>query len=322
VLNFRTVRLGKAILVRLLFGVLSLIFISLVTFIADELAPGDAATVLAGEKAPPERVIQLRHEMGLDRPWPTRYVEYIGDMAQGDFGTSYYGTREPVSQILARTLPLTGKIALLAILLASAVGIFLGTIAALYQNRFGDRGILVISTLGVTLPNFVLAPILVYIFAIQLDQLPQTWDVVLVAPEIVYLILPIIILAARPMALLTRLTRASMIDTMQQEFIRTAVAKGVPRFRLVTKHALRNAILPVITAIGTSFGFLLTGSFVIERYFAIPGLGSTTIEAIQQGNMPVVQAGVFVTGALFIILNLFVDLILPLLDPRIRESQV
>lgn len=307
---------------RLLFGVLSLIFISLVTFIADELAPGDAATVLAGEKAPLARVEQLRHEMGLDRPWPVRYVEYVEHMAQGDFGRSYYGTREPVSSILARTLPLTVKIALMAIVLAAAIGIFLGTVAAIYQSRFGDRGILVLSTLGVTLPNFVLAPVLVYIFAIQLDQLPQTWDVNRVAPDIFYLILPIVILAARPMAMLTRLTRASMIDTLQQEFIRTAIAKGVPRMRLIVKHALRNAILPVITAIGTSFGFLLTGSFVIERYFAIPGLGSTTIEAIQQGNMPVVQAGVFVTGALFIVLNLGVDLILPLLDPRIRESQV
>ncbi|MEZ0326399.1 MAG: ABC transporter permease [Fimbriimonas sp.] len=315
-------RLGKAILLRLLFGALSLLFISLVTFVADELAPGDAATVIAGEKASLERVTQLRHEMGLDRPWPVRYVEYVANMAKGDFGRSYYGTTEPVSSILKRTFPMTAKIAFMAIALAAAIGIFLGTLAAVYQNRFADRGVLTVSTLGVTVPNFVLAPLLVYIFAIQLDQLPQTWDVVLVAPEIYYLILPVCILAARPMALLTRLTRASMIDTMQQEFIRTATAKGVPRMRLILKHALRNAILPVITAIGTSFGFLLTGSFVIERYFAIPGLGSTTIEAIQNGNMPVVQAGVFVTGALFILLNLVVDFILPILDPRIRESQI
>jgi peptide/nickel transport system permease protein len=316
------VRLGKAILLRLLFGALSLLFISLVTFIADELAPGDAATVIAGEKASIQRVQELRHEMGLDRAWPIRYVEYVGNMARGNFGSSYFGTREPVSSILARTLPMTAKIAFMAILLAAAIGIVLGTIAAVYQNKFGDRSVLTVSTLGVTVPNFVLAPLMVYIFAVQLDQLPQTWEVVLVAPEIYYLVLPVCILAARPMAMITRLTRASMIDTMQQEFIRTATAKGVPRGRLIIKHALRNAILPVITAIGTSFGFLLTGSFVIERYFAIPGLGSTTIEAILIGNMPVVQAGVFVTGALFIVLNLLVDVVLPMLDPRIRESQI
>ena len=124
------------------------------------------------------------------------------------------------------------------------------------------------------------------------------------------------------MALLTRLTRASMLETLNQEFIRTAVAKGVPSFRLIVRHALRNAILPVITAIGTSFGFLLTGSFVVERFFVLPGIGSRTIEAIQQGDMPVIQACVLLTGAMFIGLNLIVDLLLPILDPRIRESQV
>jgi ABC-type dipeptide/oligopeptide/nickel transport system permease component len=137
-----------------------------------------------------------------------------------------------------------------------------------------------------------------------------------------YYILPVAILAARPMAMLTRLTRASMVETLKQEFIRTAIAKGVPTGRLYFRHALRNAILPVITAIGTSFGFLLTGSFVVERAFTLPGLGSTTIEAIQRGDFPVVGACVLLTGFLFILINLLVDLILPLLDPRIRESQV
>ncbi|CAN5506125.1 ABC transporter permease [soil metagenome] len=315
-------RLGKAILLRLLFGVLSLVFISFVTFMADEISPGDAATVLAGEKASPAYVIDLRHKMGLDRPWPIRYVEYVGHISHGDFGNSYYGTKEPVSEILARTLPITLKIALLAIILASALGIFFGTVAAVFQNGFADWTMLSISTLGVTLPNFVLAPILVEIFAQQLNVLPDTWSTQMVAPEIYYLILPVVILSAQTCALLTRLTRASMIDTLQQEFIRTAVAKGVPRMRLILRHALRNAILPVITSIGVSFGVLLTGSFVVETYFTIPGIGSTTIEALQRGNMPVVQAGVFVTGGIFIVLNLVVDLLLPLLDPRIRGSQV
>jgi ABC-type dipeptide/oligopeptide/nickel transport system permease component len=153
-------------------------------------------------------------------------------------------------------------------------------------------------------------------------MLPITWSLDRIAPEYYYLILPVVILAARPMAQITRLTRAMMIDTMQQEFIRTAVAKGVPRGRLIFRHALRNSILPVITSIGTSFGFLLTGSFVIERYFVMPGLGSATIEAIQRGDMPVIQAGILVTGSMFIFLNLLVDILLPILDPRIRESQI
>jgi peptide/nickel transport system permease protein len=316
------VRLARAILLRLLFGALSLLFISFVTFVADEVAPGDAATIEAGEKATPEQVERLRRQMGLDQPWPGRYAAYVGRAVQGDFGKSSFGVKEPVGDIVRRALPMTAKIASLSILLAAAIGVTLGTIAGLKQNRLADRAVLTISTLGVTVPNFVLAPVLVYFFGVQLNYLPLTWEVELVAPEYYYLILPVAILAARPAALLTRLTRASMIDTLNQEFIRMAVAKGVPRGRLIVKHALRNAILPVITAIGTSFGVLLTGSFIIEQAFALPGLGKETILAITRTDMPVIQACVLVTGSMYILLNLLVDLMLPLLDPRIRESQV
>lgn len=315
-------RLAKSILLRLVYGLVSLLFISFVTFVADEISPGDAATLQAGEKARPEDVQRLRERMGLDRPWPIRYVEFVGNAARFDFGNSLLGARQPVSQIIGKALPMTMKIAFLAILLAAAVGIFLGTIAAVWQNRAPDQAVLTLSTLGVTVPNFVLAPVLVYIFALRLDVLPQTWEVNLRAPEFYYLILPVVILAARPMASLTRLTRASVIDTLQQEFVRLAVAKGVPPFRLIFKHVLRNALLPVVTAIGTSFGFLLTGSFIIERAFVIPGLGSEAIEAIQRRDTPVIQATVLIAGALFILINLLVDVILPILDPRIREAQV
>ena len=315
-------QLLKQILLRLAFGVVSLLFISFVTFVADEVAPGDAATIQAGEKARAEDVEALRRRMGLDRPWPIRYVEFVGNAARLDFGNSYTGAREPVSKIILRGLPMTLRVASLAILLAAGLGILLGTIAAVRQNRFADRAVLTLSTLGVTVPNFVLAPVLVYIFALQLDVLPQTWEVDRVAPDFYSLVLPVVILALRPMATLTRLTRASVVDTMQQEFVRLAVAKGVPPVRLVFKHVLRNALLPVVTAIGTSFGFLLTGSFIVERAFVIPGLGREAIEAIQKRDTPVIQATVLLAGAIFIFVNLLVDLILPLLDPRIREAKV
>jgi peptide/nickel transport system permease protein len=316
------VRLAKAIVMRLFYGLLSLVFISFVTFITGELAPGDAATIQAGEKATQKDVDALRHQMGLDRPWPIRYVEFVGKAAKLDFGTSYFGTKRPIRELILEKLPLTAKVALWAVLLASIVGIFLGTIAGIYQTRAPDRAILTLSTLGVTVPNFVLAPILVLIFANQLDVLPTGWAPVLKAPEFYYLLLPVCILAARPAALLTRLTRASMVDTLQQEFIRTATAKGVPPLRLYLKHALRNAILPVVTVIGTTFGVLLTGSFVIERAFDIPGIGRAAIEAINQGDSPMLQGCVIVTGAMFIFVNLLVDIALPILDPRIREAQV
>lgn len=312
----------RAVSLRLLYGILSLLFISFVVFVADEVSPGDAATVIAGDKSSIAQVEQLRHQMGLDRPWPERYVEFVGNAAKLDFGKSYFGTKRPVRDLIIEKLPLTALLAFCAIVVASIVGIGLGTLAGIYRTRPPDTAILILSTLGVTIPTFVLAPILVYYFSTVKDMLPATWDPNPKAPLWMYLLLPVLILSARPAALLTRLTRASMIDTMQQEFIRTAVAKGVPFGRLIFRHALRNAILPVVTVIGTSFGFLLTGSFVLETVFTIPGIGQDGIEAILQGDMPRIQGIVLVTGAMFVLLNLFVDILMPFLDPRIREAQV
>jgi ABC-type dipeptide/oligopeptide/nickel transport system permease component len=316
------VQLVRAILLRLLYGGFSLLFVSVVTFVAGALSPYDAATLQAGEKATLADVTLLRHQMGLDRPWPVRYAEYVWNALHGDLGKSLTGIKEPVRDILARCVPITAEIALLSILLAATVGIVFGIISSAYRNKSPDRVILSLSTLGVTIPNFVLAPILVYIFATRLNLLPTNWRLDRPEGDFYYLLLPVTILAARPAAVIMRLTRVSMIDTLQQEFIRTAIAKGVPRVRIYLGHALRNAILPVCTAIGTNFGFLLTGSFVIDRAFTIPGIGSRTIEAIVSNDMPVVQACVIVTGAMFILLNTLIDMALPIIDPRIRESQV
>jgi peptide/nickel transport system permease protein len=316
------VRLTKAILLRLLYGILSLIFISFVTFLAGALSPGDAAVILSGEKASPEAVEMKRHELGLDRPWYVQYGNYIWKASHLDFGQSWFGMRQPISKMIAERAPNTIIVALLAILLAAITGITLGTLGAILRGRPPDSAILTVSTLGVTVPNFVLLPLLVYLFANTWDLLPGDWHAVGGHSQWFGWVLPTVVLAARPMAMLTRLTRASMVDTMQQEFIKTATAKGVPTMRLIFKHSLRNAILPVISAIGVNFGFLLTGSFVVETAYSMPGLGYLAIEAITQRNTPVIQATVLVTGAMFIIINLLVDLVLPILDPRIREAQV
>lgn len=305
---------------RLAGGLVSLLFLVLVTFIVDELAPGDAATYLAGEKATVAQVEQIRRNMGLDKPAPIRFVDYLGKTLKGDLGNSIAGAKEPVTQILARALPMTMMVAIPAIILAAFLGIILGTIAAVNQGKSLDQGILAFSTFGVTLPNFVLAPILVYFFAVRLDQLPTTWETTLRAPLAYYLILPVIVLAARPTATLTRLTRAAMVEVLAQEFIKLATAKGVPQWRLILVHGLKNAVLPVITSIGTSFGFLLTGSFIVETIFVMPGMGFTAIDAIQRNDTPILMGCVLVTGALFILVNLTVDLVMPMLDPRVREA--
>jgi peptide/nickel transport system permease protein len=317
------VRLAKTIILRLIYSFISLFFIVFVAFIADEIAPGDAATVQLGEKATEEQLIVQRKNLGLDRPWPVRFGEMVTNLAKGDLGKSLTTAgQEPVSEIIGRTLPRTARLAALAMLVAIIIGVTLGTLAAIWENRFGDRTILLVSTLGVTLPNFVLAPILVWWLALQMNQFPVTWSEDQVAPLWRYLFIPVIVLSLRPMAMLTRLTRASMVETMRQEFIRLAIAKGVPPTRLIFVHGLRNAILPVVTAIGTSFGFLLTGSFVVERFFAMPGLGSRAIEAITNTDGPVIIGTIIVSGTLFILVNLVVDILLPILDPRIREAQV
>ncbi len=312
----------KAVFLRLLYGIFSLIFISFVVFLTDEISPGDAANILAGDKATPQQVENIREQLGLNRAWPIRYVEFLGKAATLDFGKSYYGTKRNVREMILEKLPMTATLAITAIILAAIIGITFGTLASIYRTRPPDTAVLLFSTLGVTVPTFVLAPTLVYYFSTKMDLLPPAWETNLRAPVWMYLLLPVGILAARPSALLTRVTRASMIETMQQEFIRTAIAKGVPTGRLIFRHALRNAILPVITVIGTSFGFLLTGSFVLETVFTIPGIGQEGIDAILQGDMPRIQGIVLTTGFLFLLLNLLVDIMLPILDPRIRETQV
>ncbi|MER3496362.1 MAG: peptide ABC transporter permease, partial [Armatimonadota bacterium] len=306
----------------LLYGAVSLLFISLVTFIASAAAPGDPALLIAGDKASPETVQRVRENLGLDRPWPVRYGIYLNHAVHGDLGESYFFPKDPVAKTIREALPLTIEIAVCAIVLAAAVGITLGTLASIWEGKVGDKIVLGISTLGVTLPNFVLAPLLALLLAVRMQVLPLTWEQNRVAPDFYYLVLPVTILALRPMALIARLTRASMIETFRQEFVRMAIAKGVPFGRMVRKHVLRNAILPVITAIGTSFGVLLTGSFVIETIFRLPGIGSKTIEAIQKTDIMLIQGCVLVTGMMFVGINLLVDLLLPFLDPRIRESQV
>lgn len=311
-------QLAKQLSLRVLSGLLSLLFISFVTFAVQSLASGDAATMLAGEKASHYQVQLLRHQMGLDRPFLVQYGDFLVKAVHGNLGHSYFGAQTPVTQILAQTLPMTMTLAFSAIVLAAMIAIPLGILAALKENTIVDYFSLTFSVLAVTIPSFVLAPIFVYIFALELNYLPQTWDNPLRGPLIYYLIMPVAILAAGPTAVLVRLTRSSVLETMRQEFVRLAIAKGVSPWRLYFKHILRNAILPVITAIGTSFGYLLGGSFIIEQFFRLPGIGHKTIEAMLARDTPVIQGCILAAGALFVFVNLLVDLSVPLLDPRVR----
>ncbi len=315
-------QLVRAITSRLMYAAVSLFFVSVVTFMADSIRPGGAEYALAGEKATKETIERVRKLLGKDQKWYVRYVKYIKNAARLNFGNSYYGIKEPVFDIVKRNIPMTARLAFWAVLLSSCIGITLGVIAAVYQLRTADKLILFFSTFGTTIPSFVLAPILTAVFCTNLNLLPINWEVYRDLPDFYYLVLPVSIMSLGPSARLTRNTRSLMIDVLHQEFIRFAVAKGVPRWKVIIRHGLRNAIMPIITQIGMMLGGLLSGSFVIESYFTLPGIGKEAVESIKRGDTPVLITITLVGATIFVVSNLIVDILLPILDPRIREAQV
>jgi ABC-type dipeptide/oligopeptide/nickel transport system permease component len=303
---------------RLALAVPTLLAISFLVFFAAYLSPADPVDILVGEKASPELKDRVRHEWGLDRPPLVRYGEYIeGIVLRGDFGRSFQ-TREPVAQRIARGFPNTAALAVCALLLSLAVGIPIGIASAVYANRPFDRVAMSVALAGVAVPSFVLGPVLVLLFAVRAQYLPVIGFALpdRVAPQ--YFVLPSIVLSARSMALIARLTRSAMLDVLSQDFIRTARAKGLSGGAVLFKHALKNAFPPILTVAGTTFGYLLSGSFVVETFFTIPGIGNESIRSILNRDYPVIQGMALLLAAIFVLVNLIVDILYGLLDPRVR----
>lgn len=291
-----------------------------ITFFIAALAPGDPALIAAGDKANPATLARVRHEMGLDRPVLVQYGSYLWNVAHGDLGRSFVGMHEPVVDFLKRGLPNTAGLATAAILLALGAGIAVGLAAALRPNTLVDRFLMSAVLTGVMLPNFVLAPVLILIFALKLGWLPvalagNVWDSPLDS-----LVLPAVVLAARPAALIARMTRASTLETLGQDYIRTARAKGLSPATVLFRHALKNAFLPVLTTAGVSFGYLLSGSFVVETIFTIPGVGKASIDSISQRDYSVIQGTTLLLAVIFVTINLLVDLAYAWLDPRVKVT--
>ena len=307
--------MARFLLQRIGLALLSIWAVCTITFFIAFLAPGDPAELAAGQHSDPVTLAHIRHEFGLDKPPLTRYGLYLWDAAHGDLGKSYY-TREPVTDFLKRGLPNTALLATSAILLALFTGIPIGLAAALKPNTFLDRLLMSVVLVGVTLPSFVLAPVLILIFALKLGWLPVAgWG----APE--YLVLPAIVLAARPAALIARMTRASMLETLRQDYIRTARAKGLAPMTVLVKHALKNAFLPVLTTTGVSFGYLLSGSFVVETIFTVPGVGAASINSLFQRDYSLIQGTTLLLATIFVVTNLVIDLLYAVLDPRVKALE-
>ncbi|WP_411699852.1 ABC transporter permease [Conyzicola sp.] len=276
--------------------------------------PGDPIIALFGDKTPnPAVVAQIRAQYNLDQPFIVQYFLYIGGIFRGDLGTAFNG--ESVSTILARTFPVTLRLAILALIFQAVAGILVGLVSGLRKGKLFDSSALVVSLILISLPIFVIAFVAQYIFGVQLGWARAT---VGAGAPMQDLILPAIVLASVSFAQIVRLTRASVIETAGLDFVRTAYSKGLSKRRIVPVHILRNSLIPVVTFLATDFGVLLVGATVTEGIFNVPGVGNALFSAIKQGQGPTVVSFVTVMTLLYLAVNLVVDLLYGLLDPRIR----
>jgi ABC-type dipeptide/oligopeptide/nickel transport system permease component len=304
---------------RLALVIPTLLGLSLLTFALANLAPGDPAEEYARrtqDRPPTEEEIQAaRVRLGLDRPAPVRYVRWVRQLAEGDLGTSF-SSRRPVRTDLARGIPNTVALAVPAAVLAIAVALLLGTLCALYRNRVVDQIVRVASLAGASIPGFWLALLLIITFAVHLSLVPVAGR-----GGLDTFLLPTITLAVGPAAVLVRFTRAAVLESMGEDYIRTARSKGLGPAMVVFRHALRNALVPVVTAFGISVAHLLSGAVIVESIFGWPGVARIGLDAIRQRDYPMIQGFVLYAGLAVILVNLVVDLSYAAIDPRIRVGQ-
>lgn len=306
--------------------------IVVVTFGLLLLIPGDPASVLLGQEASAEAIATLRRNLGLDDPWYVRLWAYFTDLLRGDMGMSIF-QNQAVSAIIWSRLGATVELALAALLIATLIGVTLGVLAAMRQGSWVDTAAMLFAQLGVSMPVYWLGLLLMLLFAVHLGWMPAIGrgapmteafadlfrgNPATLQNSLTYLLLPAVALAANSSAVISRLVRASMLEVLREDFVRTAYAKGLRRPRVVVRHALRNALLPVLSVIGLRFGTLLGGAVLTETIFAWPGLGQLTIAAISQRDLPLIQGLILTFAVMFALVNLVVDLLYAVVDPRIR----
>ena len=297
---------------RVLISIPTVFLVITLVFLAFRVIPGDPAQMYAGEQATRETLEQVRKELGLDKPVLVQYMEYLKNLARGDLGRSYI-TRRPVVVEISTRFANTVKLSLAAISLAVIAGLTMGIIAALKQERFWDYLFSVLALVGISTPVFWLALILMYVFSLRLHILPtagnQTWK---------HYLMPTFCLSVYSIAFITRMTRSSLLEVFGEDFVRTARAKGLPERMVLLRHILRNALIPITTVVGLRFGYMLGGAVVTETVFAWPGMGRLLVTAVEQRDIPIVQGVLLVFGTAFVLINLVVDVLYSVIDPRIR----
>lgn len=306
--------MSKYILRRVLLLIPVIIGVTFIVFTIMYFTPGDPAQIILGENAPEESVQRLREEMGLNDPFIVQYVRFLKNAVRGDFGRSYTTKRPVFNEVLSR-FPATLKLTISGMIVAVAIGIPVGIISATKQYSAVDSISMVLALLGVSMPNFWLGLMLILLFSVRLKWLPSGGDIGFSS-----LILPAITLGTGVAAIITRMTRSSMLEVIRQDYIRTARAKGVVEKKVINKHALGNALIPVITVVGLQFGYLLGGAVLTETVFSWPGVGRLMVDAIKQKDTPTVLASVIFMSVIFSIANLIVDILYAFIDPRIRSQ--
>ncbi|KAF1065391.1 MULTISPECIES: glutathione ABC transporter permease GsiC [unclassified Variovorax] len=297
---------------RLLGLIPTLLIVAVLVFLFVHMLPGDPARLAAGQEADEQTVAMVRAELGLDKPLPQQFANFFTHMLQGDFGTSIR-TRRPVSTEIAERFFPTVMLTVTSMVWAVIFGMGIGIVSAVYRNQWPDRIGMTLAVSGISFPAFALGMLLMQIFSVQLGWLPTvgaaTWK---------HYILPSITLGAAVAAVMARFTRASFVEVIQEDFVRTARAKGVRERSVIIKHCLRNALIPVVTMMGLQFGFLLGGSILVEAVFNWPGLGRLLVDAVQMRDYPVIQTLVLLFSLEFILINLVVDVLYGFINPTIR----
>ncbi len=305
-------RLGSALPIMLI--------VSLLTFGMIHLIPGDPAIAIAGLSATPEQIANIRHDLGLDQPILGQLWRWYANLAIGDLGRSLL-LGQPVVQVMLQRLPVTLALSAYALMLTLLVGLVSGIAAALRQNTWVDQAAMVFAMLGISLPNFYLGLLMIILFAVDLRWLPTGGYIAFTTDPLGWLAtstMPAISQALLLAGLLARITRSTMLEVLRQDYIRTARAKGLPNRRVVLKHALANALIPITTVVGIIVSLLISGSVVTETLFSIPGVGQVLTQAVLNRDYPMVQGGLLITTALLVLVNILVDVCYALLDPRVR----
>ncbi len=300
---------------RLLLLIPTMFFVALITFSLAHAAPGSPFDRNPNRPLPQETIDRLNRLYGVDKPMYEQFALFLGNAVRFDFGSSLVKNRA-VSDIIGDGFPVTAQLGIQALLLALALSLPLGIISALRQNSYVDYGSLFFATIGYTIPSFVIAIFLIYIFAVNLRMLPVVgWG------DLRHMILPTVVLALAPAAVLMRLTRASMLEAIRQDYVRTARSKGLREQVVVVGHVLKNAMIPVATVIGPATAGLITGSFIIETIFSVPGIGRLFVTSINQRDYPIIMGTTLLYAFLIVLANLTVDLVYGMLDPRIKVGK-